>query len=129
MLACMQVRVNEDRSGEATSLHAQIQALRQQLHHQAQFIQVSNGGLHAMHSFRALSAGSAKLEGSLLRSNSQQDAKTQSGAQDLSGKKAEGAAQGASYRKQLAEAHAANDILHGQLETLEQEHQQLQRCV
>lgn len=36
----MQVRVNEDRSGEATSLHAQIQALRQQLHHQAQFIQV-----------------------------------------------------------------------------------------
>ena len=51
-----------------------------------------------------------------------------SGAQDLSSKKAEGAAQGDSYRKQLAEAHVANDVLHRQLETLEQEHHQLQRC-
>jgi hypothetical protein len=46
----MQVRVNEARSGEATSLHAQIQALRQQLHHQAQFIQVFTGGLQSVHS-------------------------------------------------------------------------------
>jgi Tfp pilus assembly protein PilN len=49
--------------------------------------------------------------------------------QDLSSQKAEGSAQGDSYRAQLAEAHAANDALHRQLEALEQEHRELQRFV
>ena len=53
----MQVRVNEDRSGEATSLHAQIQALRQQLHNQAQFIQVLTDGLQPVQSCSALLQG------------------------------------------------------------------------
>lgn len=34
------MRVNEDRSGENTSLREQIKTLRKQLHHQAVFIQV-----------------------------------------------------------------------------------------
>ena len=121
--------MNEDRSGEATSLHAQIQALRQQLHHQAQFIQVCIVGLGVVHSPRSHAAGAAKLEANLLRNSSERILKAGPGAQDLSCKKAEGTAQGDSYRRQLAEAHAANDVLHRQLETLEQEHHQLQRCV
>jgi hypothetical protein len=67
----------------------------------------------------------ARLLGSIVSTLS----KVGSGAQDLSCKKAEGTAQGDSYRRQLAEAHAANDVLHQQLESLEQEHHQLQRCV
>lgn len=49
--------------------------------------------------------------------------------QELSSQKAEGSAQEDSYRAQLAEAHAANDVLHRQLEALEQEHRQLQKWV